>query len=154
MKNGFAVEIKSDLNLETKKLEDCYYHIYKYEPIDETDCTFVYTEKSSIEGLMKDLAQYNVVQDVHEVVFFESATVEGIFSDYGWKGKYYYLYRDLVQPFMIVGGEDIQINMAKLQIEEDLIAYNTEEKVFFVDQQAKLLVEGYAVAYKIAVKFL
>ncbi|WP_209123055.1 hypothetical protein [Alkalihalobacillus sp. BA299] len=154
MNSGFALELKSHLNLDINRLEECYYQIYQYEPIDEKETIFVFTDQADIKTISKQLSRYNIVEDIHDLLFFEDAKISGRFYDYGWHGKFYYLYRDLIQPFQIIDGEEAQIQMAILQIEEDLIAYNNKERIFFVDLQFRELIEGYASAYNIGVEFL
>ncbi|WP_216831719.1 hypothetical protein [Alkalihalobacterium elongatum] len=155
MINGFALEIKTNHGIaDIKTLENCYYQIYHNEPIDEAGYMFVFDNQHALNSLVDGLTGYNLIEEVHELLLLDELITFEKFSDYGWKGKFYYLYRDIVLPFKISAGDEIQIKMARLQIEENLIAYNVEKQLFFVDAQFKELIEGYANAYEIHVEFI
>lgn len=154
MNTGFALELKNNFHIDINTLEYCYLQIYQQVPFDEAESIYVFTEHNAIAILSKQFSSLNLIEEVHEVLFFEELTVYEKFSDYGWKGKRYYLYRELVLPFKVVEGEEVQIKMAVLQMEEDLIAYDNKNQTFFVGCHVKELIEGYANAYQIRVEFL
>ncbi|MCA0986016.1 hypothetical protein [Guptibacillus algicola] len=74
-------------------------------------------------------------------------------TDYGLisQNNRNYLYENMVTPFSIKKGEDEQIQMALLQIEEHLIA--TDQNIMYVDVMQKELMEGIARAYQIELSF-
>ncbi|MEB1806573.1 MAG: hypothetical protein LPK26_04570 [Bacillaceae bacterium] len=154
MNSGFALELKNNLNIDISTLEGCYLQIYQQDPFDEAESIYVFTEYNAIVALSNQFSNLELIEEVHELLLFEELKVYEKFSDYGWKGKLYYLYRELVLPFKIVDGEEVQIKMATIQMEEDLIAYDYTKQTYYVDFHVKELIEGYANAYEIHVEFL
>lgn len=74
-------------------------------------------------------------------------------TDYGFfsQNNRIYLYETMVASFSIVKGEKEQIEMARLQIEEHLVAIDQER--LYVDTMQKELMEGIARAYQIELSF-
>lgn len=84
----------------------------------------------------------------------ESCRTTPQLPDYGFtsQNNRHYLYEDMVTAFSIERGDEEQIEMALLQIEEHLIA--SDNNVFYVDVMQKELMEGIARAYQIELTFL
>ncbi|MFV8827935.1 hypothetical protein [Alkalihalobacterium sp. APHAB7] len=154
MISGFALELKNNHNVDISTLENCYFQIYQQELFDETETMYVFTEQNAVDTLADQFSDLDLIEEVHELLLFEELKVYEKFPDYGWKGKRYYMYRELVAPFKILAGEEVQIKMAALQMEEDLIAYDNTKQTYYVDRNVKELIEGYANAYEIHVEFL
>ncbi|TLS36335.1 hypothetical protein [Pseudalkalibacillus caeni] len=86
-----------------------------------------------------------------------NSTLYGSFSDYGFisRSDVPYLFVETTIPFTITDGDETQIRMAKMQMEEDFLAIEPSvSNIYYVDHHKKELLEGYARAYGIKVTFL
>lgn len=126
-------------------------------PLDEADDMLIYQYNQEADEAALFLEDFGLLEASHAVYQLHNPLVEERFSDYGFTSNLNrcYLYEELVLPFIITSGEKQQIDMALLQIKEDLIALDqAESPVLFIDKQMKELVQGYADAYKITISFL
>lgn len=98
-----------------------------------------------------------VLGETFTLYHLEDPTEYPTFTDYGFisvSGQAY-LFEDMTIPFEITSGNDKQVKMATLQIEEHLIGIESGLKqIYFIDKQLKELIEGIAAAYKIHVSFV
>ncbi|MGM7681554.1 hypothetical protein ACSVDA_05295 [Cytobacillus sp. Hm23] len=96
--------------------------------------------------------------DIEEYVLFHAENIipTTIFTDYGFKsekGKYY-MYKDMVSPFIVNSGKPQQIEMALMEINEFVVAIDGgQNTIYFVDKQHIELIYGIAKAYDIEVSF-
>ncbi|WP_078552888.1 hypothetical protein [Bacillus alkalicellulosilyticus] len=150
----YAVEINPlPLDMDFSSFYEALYQITI--PTDEDGEMFVVSTKEEQEELADYFNEMDLLVAKHTLVKVENAEVEPIFYDYGFKAREYYLYKDIVTSFHIVEGEPIQIEMALLQIQEDLLAFSNKEDVkeYYINKELQPLIQGYADAYKIVVHF-
>jgi hypothetical protein len=75
----------------------------------------------------------------------------GFFSDSGQS----YLYLEMICAFFITDGNEQQVSMFLLQVEEELIAVHEEKRlVFILDRQHEQLIQKWAASYMIEIEFL
>jgi len=157
MKLCYGIEMKSVEHLPLNELEPFFQAIYeKVNIIDDDQELFIVRTSSEAETLMELLKEKSLFEAFHTLYSLEVPKLENTFIDYGFKtaNDNHYLYEEMTTSFVIHHGQEDQIKMALYQIEEDLIAADfIEEEIYFIDKASKELIEGYARAYEISLKF-
>jgi hypothetical protein len=79
------------------------------------------------------------------------------FEDYGFLSEKgcYYLFYDMISVFFILDGDEQEMNMFLLQLEEELIAVENQEKPLYILSKHNLqLVKKWAKSYNIKIEFI
>jgi hypothetical protein len=80
-----------------------------------------------------------------------------LFDDYGFFSKRgnCYLYLEMICAFLISDGNEQQISMFLIQVEEELIAIHEDTKpIFILGRQHDQLIQKWAASYKVEIEFL
>jgi hypothetical protein len=124
--------------------------------LDRDSDLFIVVRKEEFQWLKNYLIAKNIWEESYLLIEIENPTLTDLFSDYGFKtsnGKYF-LYQDLVAAFTITSGESQSKMMALYQIEEHLIAQESNDlTIYFIDVQQIDLIHKYAYAYDMKVSF-
>lgn len=115
----------------------------------------ILNDREEAVALQEYYISKNIFQDFYPLLYLSpNSEITPSFSDYGFvsQNNEYFLYKKMVSCFTIRNGEQPQIEMAILQMEEHLIC--KEGELFFVDHMSIELMEGIARAYNIELTFL
>jgi hypothetical protein len=95
--------------------------------------------------------------DFHLLLNIKPSRTTFHFEDYGFlseKGSYYLFY-DMISMFFILDGDKQEMNMFLLQLEEELIAVENQEKPLYILSKHNLqLVKKWAKSYNIKIEFI
>ncbi|WP_377888521.1 hypothetical protein [Alkalihalobacillus sp. R86527] len=122
--------------------------------IDRDGKLVIVADKDEADSLVDYYTSKNAMGERYTLTLLSQQSKPTPFlTDYGFTSQNNrdYLYENMVTPFSISKGDDEQIEMALLQIEEHLIA--TDKNIMFVDMMQKELMEGIARAYQIELSF-
>ncbi|KKK33201.1 hypothetical protein WQ57_25055 [Mesobacillus campisalis] len=117
---------------------------------------YLFHDKAGAEQAADLCREAGLLEEVHSLVCLKNAAEGELFADYGFKsGERVYLFKDLVSAFTLEWSALDEARMAKLQIEEHLVAAGGPDSwMFFIDRQMCTLMEGIAQAYGCKALFL
>ena len=151
MKLMYGIEAKVPINLE-------WFQRLSVELTDHDHEIFIFDNEEEASLIKQSLINVDKFEEEHLLIALEHPpTKMPIFSDYGFVTETQsYLLAEIVCTFSILSGLTEDIEMAKLQIEEHLIASETwnQQTIYYVDNNQKELIQGFSTAYNIEVSFL
>ncbi|RBW70570.1 hypothetical protein [Bacillus taeanensis] len=124
--------------------------------IDRDDQLVIIESKTEAAQLAAFYQEKDILENQFTLFRLEQVEMTDLFFDYGFSStsNHAYLYEETSLPFIIKNGDLKQIEMALLQIEEHLIAKETNDQIFYyINRHQKELIEKYAQAYNITISF-
>jgi hypothetical protein len=113
---------------------------------------YIFASTEDVQLLKSELAEFNIVEDIHSLCQIHQPILYEDFHDYGFSsGLGHYLFANMVASFAITNGEPIDIEMALLQFHEHLIA--CADTIYYIDWHHKGLIEKIANSYNIKISF-
>ncbi len=114
---------------------------------------YIYEEQEIASEAAGLLAEAELLEDTHQLIKTLGIAGED-FYDYGFHaGGGAFLFANDLSAFRIAGGNDIQIEMSLIQLEEHLVFKSAEETYFTVNHYTDLVM-GIVKAYDVKVEFL
>ncbi len=111
-------------------------------------------EKQALQALFE---QENLFEEAFELYPLQSPA-QSFNTDYGFvsSSNHTYLYKEMAVPFRIDHGNEEEIKMAMLQMEEHIIAIDESVNpfIYFADRQQGDLIKQIASAYQVSVTLL
>ncbi|WP_070120677.1 hypothetical protein [Bacillus marinisedimentorum] len=125
---------------------------------DRDDLLFIVESPEEAGQLEETWQSRNLYNETYTLILITDGAVTPLFFDYGFESQAggRYVYAEMADGFQIKEGDSKQIQMALHQMQEHLIAKDTdgEHTVYLYDRQHKELMERFAKAYSITIKFL
>jgi hypothetical protein len=146
----YGIEAKVHINHE-------WFQRLSVELTDYDHELFIVDNENEATLIQKSLISENKLEELHLLIALEHPAKRPLFSDYGFVTETQsYLLAELVCAFSILNGLTEDIEMAKFQIEEHLIATETwnQQTIYYVDNNQKELIQRFSAAYNIEVSFL
>ncbi|WNB93550.1 hypothetical protein [Bacillus sp. NEB1478] len=126
-----------------EKGEDCSY----IEVVDKEQDLIIVSEPLSLQESVETIPLL-LIQPKKTTILFEDY---GFFSD----NQNCYLYLDMICAFSITRGNEHQISMFLLQVEEELIAIHEEKStIFLLGRHHEPLIKKWASSYLVEIDFL
>lgn len=114
---------------------------------------YIYGQQQMADAASELLSEADLLEETHQMIKVEGRPGAD-FYDYGFSaGPDTYLYTNDLSAFRFTAGDNTQIEMALIQLEEHLV-YTAAEGVYFAMDHYTDLIMGIVKAYKVKVEFL
>jgi hypothetical protein len=136
-----------------------------FEELMNSDCNvtqrfgtiYIYRNLQAAISACDLLIDAGLYENMHTFIQYDNGRPGECFFDCGFSdGSKVYLFKDLLFAFYLEGDDELQVEMAKAQIEEHLV-YETDFRgldVLYAEKQFDTLVKGIAQAYNCKARFL
>lgn len=147
----FGVEAKSFLT----ELPDFQQFLLSVAPpVRIHENIYIYDKKCDAEDALDLLKEADLLEETHHLVKITAGAAGEDFFDYGFYAEEsVYLYIEDLAAFKITDGNNIQIEMALVQLEEHLV-FKAADGIFFTINHYTELIKGIVRAYEVKVEFL
>jgi hypothetical protein len=123
-------------------------------PVRLHENIYIYDNRRDAEDALELLKEADLLEEKHHLVKLTAGGAGEDFFDYGFYAEdSVYLYIEDLAAFKITDGNNIQIDMALVQLEEHLV-FETADGIFFTTNHYIELIKGIVRAYEVKVEFL
>jgi len=123
-------------------------------PVRNHENIYIYENRRDAEEAMELLKEADLLEETHLLVKLTDGAAGEDFFDYGFYAEdSVYLYIEELEAFKITDGNDNQIEMALIQLEEHLV-FKAADGIFFTINHYTELIKGIVRAYEVKVEFL
>jgi hypothetical protein len=123
-------------------------------PVRKHENIYIYENRRDAEEAKELLKEADLLEETHLLVKLTAGAAGEDFFDYGFYAEdSIYLYIEELAAFKITDGNDNQIEMALVQLEEHLV-FKAADGIFFTINHYTELIKGIVRAYEVKVEFL